>query len=193
MKKKIFLIFPIICILLAIALVVSVFQIRSAKSDVKELEKQIAELAEENQQLESINLALQIQVDSLTGTSSGFPGVSSDSSYCALFLDSWNLKNNVLTAEGLAQAVFDEHTDFTAKIEIWKNDEVLSSQDISLTTGGADPVYEAAVSVAFEIPELAPEEELELWLMVAPETGTPMFACGAGWYLENGQMMIVAG
>ena len=186
MKKKIPVIFPILCILLVLALAVSFLRLRSVQSDVAELEKQIAELAAENQQLSSINLALQLQVDSLTDTPSG-------DSYCSLFVDSWSVKNNILSVQGLAQAVFPRHLDFTAKIEIWKNDEVLSSQDISLTTDGADPVYESQVTVKFEIPEVAPGEELELWLMVAPESGTPLFSCGAGWYLENSQMMIIAG
>lgn len=188
MKKKVSLIFPVICILLIAALVVSFLQLKSVKGDVKELEKQVKELAEENQQLSSINLALQLQVDSLTASPADLPD-----SYCSLFVDSWSVKNNMLTVDGLAQAVFLDHTNFTAKIEIWKDNEVLSSQNISLTTGGADAVYEGAVSVKFEIPQIEAGEELELWLMVAPENGTPLFSCGAGWYLENGQMMIIAG
>ena len=190
MKKKISVFFPILCLILIAALVVSFFLLRAAKSDVAALEKQITKLTAENQQLSSINLALQIQVDSLTADPSD---ISADGSYCSLFVDSWTVKNNTLTVDGFAQAVFADHVNFDAKLEIWKDDEVLSSQDITLTTDGADSIYEANVSVKFEIPQISPEEELELWLMVAPAGGTPLFSCGAGWYLENGQLMIIAG
>ena len=82
---------------------------------------------------------------------------------------------------------------FSARLELWKGDAVYSSQPVTLNATEADTVFEANLSTSFRIPELSSGEELQLWLMVEPEGSEALFACAAGWYLENGELMIITG
>ena len=47
--------------------------------------------------------------------------------------------------------------------------------------------------VSFQIPELSAEDTLELWLEATLSDGSITDTCGAGWFMENGRLMLVAG
>jgi len=192
MKKKRNLPLLIVCLLLLAALIGSLFLLRSAKEDVKQLEAQILELGEKNQQLSALNQALQTQLDSSL-SQSGPAAVYIEEDYCTLVVDSWSVSGNVLTADTFAQAIFIGDPEFTAKIELWRGDAVVSSHPVTLSPSEASNVYEGKVSVSFEMPEIPEGEELQLWLMVEPEGRTAVFTYAAGWYLENGQWMLISG
>ena len=189
MKKKISIIFPIISLLLAAALAFSVFALVSVKSDVAALEQQVLELTEEKQQLEALNRLLQMQ----TRVSGENGETAVEEPYCIMYVDSWNLENNLLTVDTFAQAYLPAGGDFISKVEVWKDDAVLTSQSIVLEPGESASSYEASATVKFDMSELLHHEEFELWLMVAPAGGTPLFYCAGGWYLENDQLMVIAG
>ena len=190
MKKKRFKILSIVCLLLSVSLVVTIVSLGAAKSDVALLEAQVAELGEKNKQLEELTQSLRNQLTVAALPHSGdFPAES----YCTLYVDNWSVSGDVLNIDAYAQAFLTSPMSFTSKIEIWKDDTVLISRSIVLEPGESSSVYEAAASVQFDLPQLAEGEEIELWLMVAPTAGTPLFSCAAGWYLDNGQLMLIAG
>ena len=60
MKNKTSVILLIVCVVLCAALLVSVFSLRAAKADMKELEIQLTVLAKENDQLSNLNQALRL-------------------------------------------------------------------------------------------------------------------------------------
>lgn len=187
MKTKTSTFFLIICALLSAALLLSVISLISAKSEVKELEAEIFELAEENQQLTLLNQALQTQ---LNGQSTASPD---GEFFCALSVDDWSQKNGTLTVDAFAQAYLPADAESSAQIELWLGSAVIATQPITLDAGGEDGLFETEISLSFQVPEIGADEELQLWLIVESTGCNTLFTCGAGWYLEDGQLMIIAG
>ena len=176
--------FLTVCALFSVALLVSVIFLISAKTEVKELEADVLALAEENQQLSVLNQALQAQLNAQLGVVEG-------DYYCALSIDDWAQKNGTLTVDAFAQAFLPAGAEPTGKIELWRGSAVIAAQPIALSA--ADGAFEAEASLSFNIPALEADEELELWLIVEAPGVNSLFTCGAGWYAENGQLMIIAG
>ena len=71
MRKRKNLPLLIVCLLLAVALVVSLIFLRNTKNDVALLEEQLQELAYENDNLNNLNQALRLQLDSYFLSPSG--------------------------------------------------------------------------------------------------------------------------
>lgn len=113
--------------------------------------------------------------------------------YCTLVIDTWSAENGKLTVGTFAQAVLPEDFDYTAQIELWKNNAVLSSEPITMGAGEDKGICEADVTVTFDLPEIAVDEELQLWLTVDVDGAQALFSCGGGWYLEDGQLMLITG
>ena len=194
MKLKTPTLFLIICLILATALLLSVISLVSAKSDVAALEEQIRTLEDQNHQLTALNQTLQAQIDAQSNMiQTVVDPVDTEDFYCTLVVDTWEVKDSTLTVHTFAQAVLAESVKSNAQIELWRGETVLASQPIALDLGEADGVFEADASVSFELPEIEADEELQLWLMVEPAGSDALFACGAGWYLEDGQLMIITG
>jgi len=191
MRKKKNLPLLIICLLLLVSLLVSVVLLISAKKDVKDLEEAVLNLTEENEELDNLNQALRLQLDSMFLT--GSPNTYVEEDYCSLLVDSWSVKDNVLSVDVLAQVFLMHPTTFNAKLELWRGESVFASQAVKLSETEADTVYEANLSASFEIPAISAGEELQLCLMVEPAEGDPFFAYAAAWYLENGELAIVTG
>lgn len=191
MKSKTNTILMIVCVILCAALLVSVFALRSAKADVKELQVQLLELTEENDQLSNLNQGLRLQLDNLF--LSGSANTYYEEDYCALLVDDWSVTEGVLSFDAFAQLFLTAPVDFTARLELWRGDTVFDAQQVTLKETEASTVFEANLSASFDIPEIKDGEELQLWLMVEPEGGEALFACAAGWYLENGDLMIITG
>jgi len=187
MKTKKTTIFLIVCVLLSAALLLSVISLVNTKSDVKELEAEVLELAEANQQLSLLNQALQAQL------SGEIVGSSEGEFYCALSVDDWSQKKSVLTVDAFAQAFLPADAQPTGRIELWRGSTVVDNQPLTLTANAVDGSFEAEVSLTFDIPALEPGEEMELWLIVETPGHNTLFTCGAGWYSEAGQLMIIAG
>lgn len=194
MKKKAYTISLIVCVILAAALLLSVIALVSAKSKVKASSEQVLTLIKRVQALEEENQTLQAQLDAQSSAvQAEVTPVDTEDFYCTLMVDTWEVKDGKLTADTFAQAVLSEGVNFSAQIELWRGDAVLASQDVILDIGEADGVFESDVKVAFQIPEIGADEELQLWLMVEPVGSEALFACGAGWYLEDGVLMLITG
>lgn len=179
------------CILLALALVVSLFFLLRARSDVKELEEALLELTEEKAATDNLNEALRIQLDSYF---LGVPnGAYLEEDYCSLLVDDWSENNGKLNVDTFAQVFFAVPTDFSAKLELRHGDTVISSQNVTLNPTEADTVFEAGLSTSFDVPDLSSGEELQLCLMIEPANGNSFFAYAAGWLLEDGNLVIITG
>ena len=179
--------FLLVCALFSVALLVSMIFLFSAKAEVKELEADVLELAEENQQLTLLNQALQTQLGSMSA------GNADSAYYCELRVDNWSQKNGTLTVDAFAQASLPAGIAATGRIELWRGNAVISAEPITLGAGETAGFLDATASLSFHIPALEADEELELWLIVEPEGLNTLFTCGAGWYSEGGQLMLIAG
>ena len=193
MKKKSSVLSLIICLALSAALAVSLLTLRSVRSDLAELETALAKLTAENEQLDNLNQTLKLQLDNYFLSQAGSPGTYVEEDYCSLIVDDWSAEGNVLSFDTLAQVFLTVPTDFTAKIELWRGESVYASQPVTLNPTEAATVFEAQLSSSFEIPQIDAGEELQLCLLVETAQGNTFFAYAAGWYLENGQLMIITG
>ena len=188
MQKKVFTISLLLCVILAAALLLSVVSLVSARSEIAALTEQVHALEEQNQQLRTQMVAAEppIQTD-ITAT-------DLTSYYCTLTVDSWSIEGNTLTVSALAYANLPGCTKANAQLELWLGSTVLQGSSVTLDIGEADGVFEAEITNAsFTIPEISSDEELHLWLTVEPMNNQPVFVCGASWYTENGQLMLIAG
>jgi len=173
---------------LAVALLVSLFFLFSARREVKELEEALLTVTEEKEAMDNLNQALRMQLDSYF-----VGGAYVEEDYCSLLIDNWSESKDTLKVDALAQAFFSVPTEFTAKLELWHGDVVISSKAVALNPTEADTIFEAEVSADFEIPALGAGEELQLYLTIEPAGGTSFSAYAAGWQLEDGNLVIITG
>ena len=192
MKKKRNLPLLILNLLLLAALAVSLFFLHAAKADLKVLKVQLLELTEENARLNNLNYALQLQLDNQFLQDSGASSYVEED-YCALMLAQWSEQDGILSFDAQAEVFLTAPAEITARLELWRGDAVYDSQPITLTKADSDTAWQTALSASFSIPQIAEGEELQLWLMVETDTGNTLFACAAGWYLENGQLAMITG
>jgi hypothetical protein len=176
MKQKSLTITLIVCAVLVVALLLAVVLI-SAKS--------------ENAAPNDGNEALNVQ----QGSSSTHSGSTllPDKDYCMLTVDKWSVEDGILTIDAFAQAMISNDVTASARIELWKNTDVLTAHPITLGEGEASNVYESEVSVQFDVPEMGAEDELQLWFIIELSDDTVLFSSDASFYQEGDQLMIVAG
>ena len=191
-KKRTNLPLLILCLLLAVALVVSLISLRNAKKDVQLLEAQLQELAYENESLSNLNQALRLQLDSYFLSPSGSSSYVEED-YCALMVADWSEKDGVLSFDAQAEVFLTAPAAITSRLELWRGDAVYDTQNITLSKADSDTAYQTAFSTSFEIPKITQEEELQLWLMVELENGETLFACAASWRLEGDDLVIITG
>lgn len=182
MKIKTNKLYLIICAVLAAALLLSIIGFFVARSDAKELEEEVAALLDENQQLKLLNQALEAQV-----------GVwENNETYCELSVGEWSEKNGSLNVSAYAQAFLPAGAQVNARLELWHGPDVIGSEPVTLAPGEGG-AYEAEVSASFKVPSLKEDEELQLWLVIDSDSFNTISFCGAGWYEENGQLLVIAG
>ena len=182
MKTKTNKIFLIVCAALTAALLLSVIGLIAARSDVKELEADVLALTEENQQLKMLNQALQTQM-----------GILEDSeTFCELSVTDWSASGDTLNVSAHAYASLPIGAQVNARLELWHGPKVVGSEPVTLTAGIVGS-YDADVTAAFKIPALQEDEELQLWLVIDSDSFNTISFCGASWYEEGGQLMVVAG
>lgn len=112
--------------------------------------------------------------------------------YCTLVIDTWDVQDGKLNVSTFTQATLPDDVEVTAQIELWRSNIVLDSAPITLGAGEEEGIYETDVSVNFDMPDLAVDEELQLWLTIDVDGSGELYSCG-GWYLEDGQLMLIAG
>lgn len=182
-KKQIFRIYQIACLVLAVALLITVAALISATSKT-------AALKEEVQSLQSHIQALEMQLNV-----QDFLAVEEENEdYATLSIESWNANGDTFTVSGYAFVGLFSDTLANAQLELRRGEILLQSVPLTLELGEAENVYEAAIAdISFPIPQLNADEELQLWLVVSPTSSAPLSAYGAGWYMEAGSLMLVAG
>lgn len=182
-KKQIFRIACILCIVLAAALLLSVIGLISANAKVAALEEEVQTL---NAHVQALEMQLSVQ-DFLTDQ-------GADVDYATLSIESWDVDGENLTVSGYAFVGLFSDSIIGAQLELRRGEILLQSIPLMLELGEAENVYEAAIAdTSFRIPELNSEEELQLWLVVTPTSSAPLSAYGAGWYVEDGSLMLIAG
>ncbi len=182
MKIKTNKLYPIVCAVLAAALLLSVIGFFTARSNAKELEEEVAALLDENQQLKLLNQALEAQV-----------GIwENNETYCELSVGEWSEQNGTLNVYAYAQAFLPAGAQTNARMELWHGPDVIGSEPVTLMPGEGG-AYEAEVSATFKVPTLQADEELQLWLVIDSDSFNTISSCGAGWYEEDGQLMVIAG
>jgi hypothetical protein len=179
------------CILLAVALLISLFFLFLAHREIKELDEALQIVTEQKEATDNLNKALRIQLDSYF---LGIPGSNYvEEDYCALLVDNWSESKGTLKLDTFAQVFFTAPTDFTAKLELWRGEAVVATEVVTLNPTEAETVFEANLSTTFDIPTLSADEELQLCLMIEPANGNSFFAYAAGWQLENDNLVIITG
>ena len=103
------------------------------------------------------------------------------------------MQDNILTIDAFGQAFLPGADHFEARIDFWKGNDVLESKPLTLNPGEGADSYEAEVAVDFEIPELGADEQLQIWLIVELGEADVVYSCGASWYLEGDQLMLITG
>ena len=177
MKKKTLTLILIICAVLAVVLV-SVMALSAANKNVS-----APEGAGSSVQSQQGNASTQDPAQVLDSTRPN----------CILILNDWNVTDNVLTIDAFGQAYLPDAEQFEARIDFWKNNDVLESRPITLNPGEGTDSYEAEIAGDFEIPELGADDQLQIWLIVELGQMDVVYSCGASWYSEDGQLMLITG
>ena len=189
MKKNITSILAMLCAMLALVMVV--FHIITLRNTNAELTSRLSALESEVEQLrsdlESETALLKEAID--------VPAYEEDTeAYCTLTVNDWSAADGTLAVDIFAQAVTTGDTTVSeAQLYLIKGDS-MQTLDISLLPGEADGSFEAELSgLSFTLPEVGPEEELELELQVTFADCGTVSTHGASWYSENGQLYLVTG
>jgi hypothetical protein len=65
---------------------------------------------------------------------------------------------------------------------------------ITLPKGEGEGSYEMAVTdLSFEMPKMADDHQLDLWLEVTLSDGQTLSTCGGSWYYSNGDLVLAVG
>lgn len=115
---------------------------------------------------------------------------------CTLLVRDWSVSDNTLNISSLYIDVQlpENVTCQEARLAVYNLDELLDRKELVLTAGEADGVWNLDGSYTdIALPDLSEDDELSLWLELTLSNGTAVQHCGAQWYPENGQLLLVAG
>lgn len=122
--------------------------------------------------------------------------------YCNLMVADWELEKDnlrITTAHLEVQLpqlspVDNAITCQEARLVLYHGGSEAASRILTLVPGeGTNALTMDDSTPEFYLPELNDGDELSLWLEVALSDGRSERICGAEWYLENGELMLVAG
>lgn len=178
MKKNSLIVSLLLCAVLAAALLISVIFLTRAHSEIDALTAQVEALQTQLQAQPQANQPQDVSPD--------------EEGYFTFIADTWDIVSNQLTVAGYAYAVLPAGTDHPATLELRLGSDVVSSQSVVLTQGEAEGVFEADLEASFPLPTLGADDMLQLWLVVDTGSGTRS-ACGAEWYMEGTELMLIAG
>lgn len=123
-------------------------------------------------------------------------------SYCYVMVESSELSGNTLTITGgYAQAQTpritlsgDEVTCSGAVLILEFNGEEVSRQEAALEETEVENCYEADIAgLAFEIPAMEDDQQLDLHLEVALSDGQILTAPGGSWFYTGGELLLAVG
>ena len=127
---------------------------------------------------------------------------SSLSAYANLVVENWeatgsslNIKNGFVQAQMPALTFNDMTTSVTAaNLVLHLNGEEVSRQEVALSAGEGSGSFEASLSnIAFTMPTMEDDYQLDLWLEVTLNTGNVISVSGGSWYNNNGELQLVVG
>ena len=123
-------------------------------------------------------------------------------SYANLILEDWTATAAELKVNsGFAQVQTPRMTVGNAAITVSSANLVLgldsqevSRQALQLPEGEGEGAYELALSnIAFTLPEMGEDSQLDLWLEVVLSTGQTLTVSGGSWYHNGGELLMVVG
>ena len=194
MKKKFLVVFQILSIFLAAALLLSVVALVRSGSEKATLEEQVQTLRAEVEELQARNQELNAQLNSWGIQSGEYGEIKPEFDYSSLEIDSWSENSGMLTVSGYIHVGMFSDKLSSARLELWKGDVVLQSLPLQLQESEAEDVYEKELAdISFQIPDLSSNEELQLWLVMESASGNIVFTFGAGWYQEDGHLLLITG
>lgn len=182
MKKNIISILALGCALLTLA--IALFCLGALKKTNKELTAKVEALDAQVSQLRR----------ELEAETAPFYEEDTGEAYCSLAVDDWHISDNTLVLDLFAQAVLPEGTAVSDAQLLLTCGDTCHQTEISLSAGEAEGCFEAELSgITFSLSGTAPDQELELVLMVTFTGGNVIQAYGGSWYQEDGQLYLIAG
>ncbi|MBO5129971.1 MAG: hypothetical protein J6B95_06470 [Oscillospiraceae bacterium] len=156
----------------------------------------IGQLKSRIETLESYTASMAAQVQQLSGRNDSFFSTSDDALFSSLMVESWShTSGNLTITAGLAQVLLPQVAASTpdSSLTLKLNGEDLGTQSLELFPDATGAAFDGDLhGISFELPDLTEEDLLELWLEVTV-SGRSYRILGAEWFLENGQLLMVAG
>ena len=154
------------------------------------LEEQLALLQSRVTELEAENEVLRAALENAAGME---PATETEAS-AELYLTDWLAGDGELTLDIFARAMLPAGAQVSGARLLLLSGSTCQELPIELRPGEADGSFEAELSgLTFTIPELEPDDELELQLMVTFTGGSVIQAYGVSWYLEEGMLCLISG
>lgn len=124
------------------------------------------------------------------------------SAYANLIVEEWDATATALNIHsGYAQCQMPRLTfnNMTASVSkaalvLKLNNEEVTRQDITLDVGEGEGSFETTLSgLAFTMPVMEEDHQLDLWLEVSLNTGNVISVSGGSWYSSDGELQLVVG
>lgn len=153
--------------------------------------------------LKNQNIQLQSQIDKLTarmGSATESATYAISDAYCNLLVEQFHAEDvNLILDKAyvqlqLLQATTNCLTVRRAELVLMMDGSEMYQQDITLQEGEGEGGYEAVLqNVSLPLPELTEENQLDLVVEITFSDGQSLRSPSASWYVEDGQLLLVAG
>jgi hypothetical protein len=153
--------------------------------------------------LRNQNIQLQSQIDKLSnrlGSATESSTCAISDAYCNLLVESFREEGvNLILDKGyvqlqMPQATTDCLTVRRAELVLMMDGSEMYQQDITLQEGEGEGGYETVLkNVSLPLPEMTEENQLDLVVEVTFSDGQSLRSPSASWYVEDGQLLLVAG
>lgn len=142
--------------------------------------------------LEAENAALRTQLDALFAV---HPASDSSDPYCNLIIDSWTSSGSTLTlTAGYASAQIGDGLDIThAELVLYYGGERFDAASVDLSREEAGMYHCEIASLSISLPEMKPDESIELHLEITLSNGEFLSASGASWFYTGRELFDVVG
>jgi len=153
--------------------------------------------------LQNQNIQLQSQIDKLTarlGSATEAPSYAASDAYCNLIVETFHSQNvNLILDTAYVQVQLPETsascvTIRRAELVLMMDGSEMYQMDITLEEGEGEGGYEAVLkNIALPLPELEEDNQLDLVVEITLSDGQSLRSPSAGWYMDGGQLLLVAG
>lgn len=153
--------------------------------------------------LQNQNIQLQSQIDKLTtrlGTATEVSVYTIADAYCNLLVEEFHEEGVSLILDKayvqlqLPQASRDCLTVRRAELILMEDGDEIYQLDFELLEGEGEGGYEAVLEkVSLPLPELKEDNQLDLVVEITLSDGQSLRSPSAGWYIHEGELLLVAG